>query len=271
MAGIDMAKLLAQATRPALKRVEEVVLDPIRNVGLERNLAQNRALQSIAGTGREAREAGVADALRRSREEAVQALSTQPEFAAEQFGRNLDWGFISPDPQSGVITATMLRKLQSRPGDTAVLQQMRFAPGFRSNLNDELVSLIVTPMRAAGKRRPVYDEYESALEGMLATRADDLGELPKPTRKERANAAERAVIKTFLPMEYAGIPREWTGAISKALPEEMTPSNARYVSFVREVSSALRDMTNDQRNLFLSQLKNWRGPVDQLAEFVLGA
>lgn len=212
-------------------------------------------------------EAELARHLKQKRFEAISAFDNDPQFQEEQYGKNLDWGWVTPDLDK-TITASSIRSFQKRG--------MSLPNELRQRILDQLLA-----MRSSGGNRPLYQEFVDTIntkKSALMEKYKEMGVTDPSVLKgmERGNArntqsrdAINAILKTFLPMETAGIPREWTGAVSKALPEEMYPSNPRYVSYVRNVSNVMRNMSNNQRNVFLSQLKDWRGPVDQLAEFVV--
>jgi hypothetical protein len=251
---LDIAKLVADTTRSGLPGVPQV--QPRFKVAPRFASTDPK----VAAEQQSLREVPLSRNLKQKRYEAISAFDNDPQFQEEQFGKNLDWGWITPDLDVA-ITATGLKRLQGR------------GLGLPVKTKKQVLEQVIATRESSKNRldrRPLYQEFAD-LTGM--TREDvAAGRMSGKTRKQNLpDFAYNAIVKTFLPMETAGIPREWTGAVSKALPEEMYPSNKNYVSYVRDVSNAMRNMSNDQRRLFLSQLKDWRGPVDQLAEFVIGA
>lgn len=80
----------------------------------------------------------------------------------------------------------------------------------------------------------------------------------------------------FAAMERADIPRAWTGKVAAALPDKLlyTFNRGNYVSKwdepakLKEISDAMRPMTNDQREEFLALLPEWTESLDDLANAV---
>jgi hypothetical protein len=89
----------------------------------------------------------------------------------------------------------------------------------------------------------------------------------------------------FADLEQAGVPREWTGKVVKAVGRPLwevadtsgasllgkTTQNARTPivfssDIARGISDAMRSMTNSQRETFLSLLPEWTGSLDDLAK-----
>jgi hypothetical protein len=244
---LDIAKLVADTTRSGLPGVPQVP-NPVKMDPGFRNINP-----AVAAERQASRDVQLKRHLKEKRYEAISAFENDPQFQEEQFGKNLDWGWITPDP-SIAMTASGLRQMQARG--------LGLPAATRQQALDQVLAV-----RVKAGHRPLYQEFVDQLN--MAKLSVDAGRMSERTRKQNLpNYAYNAMIKTFLPMEAAGIPREWTGAVSRALPEEMYPSNKNYVSYVRQVSIAMRNMDNGQRKLFLSQLKDWRGPVNQLAELV---
>jgi hypothetical protein len=73
---------------------------------------------------------------------------------------------------------------------------------------------------------------------------------------------------SFDSLEKAGIPREWTGRVYKALGEDTHPVDIldRAEDSAQAISDNMRQLTNDQRETFLSLLPEWSGSIDDLAE-----
>jgi hypothetical protein len=252
---LDIAKLVADTTRSGLPGVPQVPLRPDRDyTGWTPRYSNINP--EVAAERQSLREVPLSRNLKQKRYEAISAFDKDPQFQEEQYGKNLDWGWVTPDLDVA-LTASGLKRLQGR------------GLGLPLKTKQQVLDQVLA-VKNPTEIRPLYQEFVDLIN---KARADvDAGRMSDKTRKQNLpDYAYTAIMKTFLPMEAAGIPREWTGAVSKALPEEMYPSNKNYVSYVRDVSNAMRNMSNDQRRLFLSQLKDWRGPVDQLAEFVIGA
>lgn len=93
-------------------------------------------------------------------------------------------------------------------------------------------------------------------------------------------------MKSFAALEGAGVPREWTGKVMRAIEkkhgttdlESIRPSdyekllsNGRSIaghspmSLAHSMSSHMRGMTNQQRDTFLSLYPEWEGSLDDLA------
>lgn len=243
---LDIAKLVADATSGGFSGGPPVAPRPV--------LPNIRNLNPEVAASRQVSDIELSRHLKQKRYDAVSSFDNNPQFQEEQYGKNLDWGWVTPDINLAV-TATGLKRMQGR------------GVGLPKNLEQKVLDQVLAVYTSKGYR-PVYQEFVDSIQKYGPT-GDDGAVVGPSAKRNRGRDAYNAIMKTFLPMEQAGIPREWTGVVSKSLPEEMRPSNPRYVSYVRNVSNVMRDMSNNQRNLFLSQLKDWRGPVDQLAEFVV--
>jgi hypothetical protein len=75
---------------------------------------------------------------------------------------------------------------------------------------------------------------------------------------------------SFDTLEKAGIPREWTGRVYKALRADDHPINVldRVEDSAQAISDAMRPMTNDQRETFLALLPEWTESLDDLVNAV---
>jgi hypothetical protein len=71
---------------------------------------------------------------------------------------------------------------------------------------------------------------------------------------------------TFKALEDADVPRKWTGKVYRAVQGSEGLSSLPPEMYAGEVSNAMRPLTNDQRETFLSLLPEWSGSLADLAD-----
>ena len=122
-----------------------------------------------------------------------------------------------------------------------------------------------------GRRDPVLIDVS------LYKAGEQLGRF-SPTRTLARGRTQR-MLEDFELLERADIPRKWTGKVMSAFKDNSivgamknagmdvsgTTSRTRQ-RFADSLSSAMRPMTNAQRETFLSLLPEWAGSIDDLAK-----
>jgi len=230
------------------------IVDPVKRAAVAKLREQKN--DAVLGAYRTARQAAV---------EGARKLGLGEEEIVNKYGVRGDWGNVRPN-----LAAPKAGDNSKKRSDVIAGDFVRLVEGARAGTvppesiaNYEILFMNkIRSLQANKKNRPVLNMFKSIV--------DDAGNTAKP-----GTAAAQAYMRTFLPAERAGIPREWVGRVMKSLPVNAEPQNMAapvYDQFMRKLSLHLRDMTDAQRDAYLTALKRWSPKdLDSLYDLVLGS
>lgn len=96
-------------------------------------------------------------------------------------------------------------------------------------------------------------------------KATKSGKLPESNQTPDVNV--KKTMSGFAELEEADIPREWTARVLKSVNKRRNPAGGQLlVPYTpNAISKAMRPLTNEQRETFVSLYPEWEGSLEELA------